>query len=309
LRNIHWRSRLSDLLLITGALLLLWVALVSVKPVLASRQFDDENYLVSALEVSLPLPQTPSIQNSEIGTSDEILPLTYTQDPPTSDPRIPSIQNSEIGTLDELLPLTYTQDPPTSAPRIPSIPNSETGTYDVFFPMTYKQDPPTPTPAPSAGPVIRVVIPSINIDRAVVPLKQDVDSSGQIQYDTDSLFANNNRLDLVGQVVTSVNPGDGSNIILVGHNYNQGWNAWAGVFLNLKKLRAGDKIFLYTENGSKFRYRVQEIVEVPWVNMDASELEKHRSLLWPTADERVTLVTCGGANIGIWSARIYVVAK
>jgi len=279
LRNIHWRSRLSDLLLITGALLLLWVALVSVKPVLASRQFDDENYLVSALEVSLPLPQTPSIQNSEIGT------------------------------LDEILPLTYTQDPPTSAPRIPSIPSSETGTYDVFFPLTYKQDPPTPTPAPSAGPVIRVVIPSINIDRAVVPLKQDVDSSGQIQYDTDSLFANNNRLDLVGQVVTSVNPGDGSNIILVGHNYNQGWNAWAGVFLNLKNLRAGDKIFLYTENGSKFRYRVQEIVEVPWVNMDASELEKHRSLLWPTADERVTLVTCGGANIGIWSARIYVVAK
>ena len=265
--------------MITGGLLLLWAALVSVKPVLASRQFDDENYLVSALEVSLPLPQTPSIQNSEIGT------------------------------LDEILPLTYTQDPPTSAPRIPSKPNSETGTYDVFFPLTYKQDPPTPTPAPSAGPVIRVVIPSINIDRAVVPLKQDVDSSGQIQYDTDSLFANNNRLDLVGQVVTSVNPGDGSNIILVGHNYNQGWNAWGGVFLNLKKLRAGDKIFLYTENGSKFRYTVQEVVEVPWVNMDASELEKHRSLLWPTADERVTLVTCGGANIGIWSARIYVVAK
>jgi LPXTG-site transpeptidase (sortase) family protein len=283
LRNIHWRSGLSDLLLITGALLLLWVALVSVKPVLASRQFDDENYLVSALEVSLPLPQTPSIQNSEIGT------------------------------LDEILPLTYTQDPPTSAPRIAPIPNYETSTYDVFFPLTYKQDPPTPTPtptpAPSAGPVIRLVIPSINIDRAVVPLKQDVDSSGQIQYDTDSLFANNNRLDLVGQVVTSVNPGDGSNIILVGHNYNQGWNAWAGVFLNLKKLRPGDKIFLYTENGSKFRYRVQEIVEVPWVNMDASELEKHRSLLWPTADERVTLVTCGGANIGIWSARIYVVAE
>jgi len=194
-------------------------------------------------------------------------------------------------------------------PAMPPTPNPETGTFDVFVPLTYKQDPPAPTPVPSAGPVVRVVIPSINIDRAVVRVEQYMDGSGQMQWNTDSLFANNNRLDLVGQLVTSVNPGDGSNIVLIGHNYNLGWNAWGAVFLNLKKLQPGDQILLYTENGDEYSYTIQEVVEVPWVYMDASELDRHRSLLWPTPDERVTLVTCGGANIGIWSARIYVVAK
>jgi len=99
------------------------------------------------------------------------------------------------------------------------------------------------------------------------------------------------------------------NFILVGHNYNQGWNAWGGVFLNIKNLQPGDKIFLYTENGDKYRYKVKEVEEVPWVYMDASEMERHRGFLWPTPEEQVTLVTCGGANIGIWSARIYVIAK
>jgi LPXTG-site transpeptidase (sortase) family protein len=238
---------LSDLLLITGALLLLWVVLVSVRPVLASRELHDETYLVSSVDFHLPLP------------------------------------------------------------AMPPIPNPETGTFDLYVPLTYKQDP--PAPVPSAGPVVRVVIPSINIDRAVVRVEQYMDGNGQMQWDADSLFANNNRLDLVGQLATSVNPGDGSNIVLIGHNYNLGWNAWGAVFLHLKKLQPGDQILLYAENGGEFSYTVQEVVEVPWVYMDSTELDRHRSLLWPTPDERVTLVTCGGANIGIWSARVYVVAK
>jgi hypothetical protein len=263
---------LSDLLLLTGAFLLLWVALVSVKLVLASKQPDDETYLVSSVEVNLPLPDLPSIPKAEIH----------------------SVSSVEA----ELM-----------QPVIPRRPQPESGTFDIFVPLTYKQDPPAPTPVPSAGPVIRIVIPSINIDRAVVPVEQYMDGNGQMQWDANSLFANNNRLDLVGQLTTSVNPGDGSNIVLIGHNYNLGWNAWGAVFLHLKKLQPGDQILLYTENGGEYSYTVQEVLEVPWVYMDATELDRHRSLLWPTPDERVTLVTCGGANIGIWSVRIYVVAK
>jgi sortase (surface protein transpeptidase) len=112
----------------------------------------------------------------------------------------------------------------------------------------------------------------------------------------------------VGQVITSVNPGDGSNIVLVGHNYNRGWYAWEGVFVNLKKLRPGDKIVLFTEDGSKHSYSVKKVVEVPWVYKTASELDKHLRYLGPTRDERVTLVTCGGA-FGVWAARIYVITK
>jgi len=142
----------------------------------------------------------------------------------------------------------------------------------------------------------------------VVPLKQYRDKSGQIQYDTDSLFATSNRLDLVGQVITSTNPGDGSNIVLVGHNYNRGWYAWEGVFVNLKKLKPGDKIVLHAKDGSKHQYNVTKVLQVPWTYKTAAELEKHLKYLGPKSEERVTLVTCGGA-FGVWSARIYVIAK
>ncbi|MGB2963499.1 MAG: class F sortase [Anaerolineales bacterium] len=256
MRKIDWHRLLNDFMVVTGALLLLWAALVSVKPALASRQLGEENYLVSSLDVNLPLPHLSSIRNSETSADDVFFPLVYK-------PYTPA---------------------PTPTPT------------------------PTPTPIPSAGPVIRLVIPSIDVDRAVVPLKQYRDNSGQIQYNTSSLFANSNRLDLVGQVITSVNPGDGSNTVLVGHNYNRGWYAWEGVFVNLKNLKPGAKIVLYTEDGSKHRYYVTKVVQVPWVQKTTSELDKHLKYLGPTRDERVTLVTCGGP-FGVWSARIYVIAK
>ena len=254
MQKIQGRQRLSDILLIAGGLLLLWAILASLKPILAPRQLDNDNYLISALEISLPLPQKSSILNTD------------------------SVKE------------------------------------DVFYPLLYKTPTPTPTPiptptqVPSAGPVIRVKIPSININRAVVPLKQYRDNSGQIQYDTDSLFATNNRLDLVGQVITSTNPGDGSNIVLVGHNFNRGWYAWEGVFVNLKKLKSGDKIVLHAQDGSKHKYFVKKVLQVPWTYKNSAELEKHLKYLGPKSEERVTLVTCGGA-FGVWSARIYVIAK
>ena len=96
--------------------------------------------------------------------------------------------------------------------------------------------------------------------------------------------------------------------MLVGHNFNRGWYAWEGVFVNLGKLKTGDKIVLYTESGGKFVYYVKKVVEVPYIYKTAGELNRHLNYLGPSQDERVTLVTCGG-TFGIWSARIYVVAK
>jgi LPXTG-site transpeptidase (sortase) family protein len=247
---------LSDLLILAGGLALLWALLTSIKPILASNQLDNGNYLISGLEISLPLPDPATILNSEPITDDVFYPLLYKTGTPTPMPT------------------------PT----------------------------PAPTPVPSAGPVVRLVIPKIQVNRAVVPLRQYQDSSGNIQYDTNKLFATNNRLDLVGQVITSTNPGDGSNTVLVGHNYNRGWYAWEGVFVNLKKLKPGDKIVLHTKDGSKHTYHVTKIVEVPWYSKNSAEINKHLKYLGPKPQERVTLVTCGGA-FGVWSARVYVIAK
>ena len=209
--------------------------------------------------------------------------------------------------------LLFPQSVELPLPRIASIRSTAQPTGDLFYSLVNNPYTPTPTPSPTptpipSGPVIRLVIPAINVDRAVVPLRQYRDGNGNIQYDTNSLFATSSRLDLVGQTVTSQNPGGGSNIVLVGHNYNMGWYAWEGVFVNLKKLKEGDKITLYTKNGGKFTYKVKKVVQVPYLVQSAEELNKHLRYLGPTQDERVTLVTCGGA-FGSWTARVYVVAK
>lgn len=192
------------------------------------------------------------------------------------------------------LPLPTLTATPTPAPTQEPTPVPPTAT-------------PTPTPVPPAGPVTRLVIPRLQVNRGVIPVGL-YRKGGQLQWNTDSLFANGNRNDLVGQLVTSVNPGDGGNIVLVGHNYNQGWNAWGGVFVNLKNMRPGDKITLYTKDGGEHTYVVQRVKKVPWQQKNANEIEKHQQYMWPTENEQLTLVTCGGANIFSWTARIYVVA-
>jgi sortase (surface protein transpeptidase) len=133
------------------------------------------------------------------------------------------------------------------------------------------------------------------------------DKRGELQWDTDSLFANRKRDDLVGQVAVSLNPGEGGNIILVGHNTNVGID-WAGVFYNLASLQPGTEIILSTEDGGEYHYIVQLVKKVPWKRQSEAELLKHQRFLFPTESEQLTLVTCGGVFTTQYSARIYVVA-
>jgi LPXTG-site transpeptidase (sortase) family protein len=135
-----------------------------------------------------------------------------------------------------------------------------------------------------------------------------IGSGVNLQWGTYALLANKNRRDLVGQLPTSVNPGDGSNIVLVGHNYNRGDSNWYGVFINLKALTPGDRITVYTQNDREFHYTVQEVRQVPWSQEEGGGLGEHQEYLWPTPHEQLTLVTCGGVNLLRWSDRIYVVA-
>jgi sortase (surface protein transpeptidase) len=133
-------------------------------------------------------------------------------------------------------------------------------------------------------------------------------SNGGMDWDTDKLFATQNRTDLVGQPIISTNPGEGGNVILVGHNYDNGVFQWEGVFVRIKDLRPGDEIQIYTADGALHRYQVKQVRKVPWSSGSADELAKHLKFLGPQPSETLTLVTCNGATIGIWNSRIYVQA-
>jgi hypothetical protein len=155
----------------------------------------------------------------------------------------------------------------------------------------------------TGSPVIRVVIPHIAVDQSVIPVGLRRDAKSGIVWDSDVLFSTDNRRDLVGQLIISVNPGEGGNIILIGHNYNGELYNWEGVFLHLGDLQPGNQIVLYTRDGGKYVYAVQKLEKVP-----SNALTTHEKNLWPTPFEQLTLVTCGGPNYGRWSIRVYAFA-
>jgi hypothetical protein len=159
-----------------------------------------------------------------------------------------------------------------------------------------------------SNPIVHIEIPALKVKRAVVTVGLKPDGSGGMGWDTDAIFATNNRPDLVGHLVGSGYPGQGGNIILIVHNYNQVDYGWEGVFVNVKGLQQGDRIVIRGQDGREYAYLVQLVKKVPWRSKNGKELEKHLNYLGPSPEERLTLVTCGGANIWPFPARLYVVA-
>jgi LPXTG-site transpeptidase (sortase) family protein len=147
------------------------------------------------------------------------------------------------------------------------------------------------------------------VDRVVVDIGLIPGKNGGMQWDSDSLFATSSRQDLVGHLDGSALPGESSNIVLVGHNYDWGIFQWNGVFYNVKRLKPGDKIILFSQGGQRRVYRVERVKEIPFNNNgNDEELFKHFKHMGPTESERLTLVSCGGANLWKWNKRVYVIA-
>jgi LPXTG-site transpeptidase (sortase) family protein len=174
---------------------------------------------------------------------------------------------------------------------------------------------PTPTPIPTAAPAptraslpapVQIRIPAIGVNRSIVPLSRSVDKrTGALIWDTRRLFRSG-RSDLVGHLEGSAYPGEQGNMILVGHNYGYGYN---GVFVRLGSLKAGHKVIVVDKAGQTFTYQVTKVQRLKWRDKDFAELTQHLSFLAPGGPERVTLVSCAGADVEPFPERIYVVAE
>jgi LPXTG-site transpeptidase (sortase) family protein len=129
-------------------------------------------------------------------------------------------------------------------------------------------------------------------------------STGAWGWDVERLFRSG-RKDLVGHWEGSSYPGQTGNMILVGHNYGYGYN---GVFVSLGRLKAGNKIYVTDKAGKTFTYVVRSIHRVKWRKKSLGELTRHLSYLATSGAERLTLVSCAGADFEPFPERIYVVA-
>ncbi len=167
---------------------------------------------------------------------------------------------------------------------------------------------PTPTPIPSPTPPpapVQIRIPALRITRSIVKLPRVRDrSTGAWTWNTKALFRAG-RPDLVGHWQGSANPGEEGNMILVGHNYGYGYN---GVFVRLGSLKAGQKVYIVNQAGQTFIYQVTTVKRLKWRRKSLAELTQHLAFLSPGGPERVTLVSCAGADFEPFPERVYVVA-
>jgi LPXTG-site transpeptidase (sortase) family protein len=308
-----WRLLFGNFLMIAGLVFLTSVALARIKIFLAADLQTKRTFLIANSTPTLVLPTMPVTIPEKISAVEA--PVQKIENPLITEPMPPYPPvNFETNPSDSQNLSTDNNDNYQIETRgNPSI---------AYLPLILaqniedEQQPPADSegslngqnPRIGSGPIVRLVIPSLNIDRAVIEVGLKKTNGNQLTWNTDMLFSTNNRSDLVGQASTSVNPGDGGNIILIGHNYNNGWYSPEGVFVNIHQLKQGSKILVYTRDGGEYQYEVKLVKQVPWREQNGNELEKHHKYLWPTENEQLTLVTCGGANFGIWSARVYVVA-
>jgi hypothetical protein len=183
---------------------------------------------------------------------------------------------------------------------VPSSPSRSTATPALSPSPTLR-----PTPAQAAPPV-KIRIPRLNVTRSIVPLPRTRDRrTGAATWDTARLFRSG-RQDLVGHAEGSANPGEQGNMILVGHNYGYGYT---GAFVALGRLRPGNQVQVVNQDGQAFAYRITTVKRVAWRLKSFGELTQHLNYLAIGGPERLTLVSCSGAELEPFPERIYVVAE
>ncbi len=141
--------------------------------------------------------------------------------------------------------------------------------------------PPTPVPAspePAApSQPVRLVIPAIGLDMA--PVAVGLDEQGVPVVPKHD----------VGWYDRSATPGQNSNVVFWGHVLR--WQDSPDVpapFARVHELQPGAELILVTADGRQRNYRVSEQIQVRPDQVEYID---------PTPSERVTLVSCIGANV------------
>jgi sortase A len=129
----------------------------------------------------------------------------------------------------------------------------------------------------------RIVAQAINLDAPVAEMGwQTKEQWGQVvsEWDVPDNEAAWHR--------NSAVPGEGSNVVISGHNNSLGGR----VFASLEELTVGDQITLWNGNGVSFVYQVREkkLIRALGASKEAQELLQ--LVVEPTSDEQLTLITC-----------------
>ncbi len=149
--------------------------------------------------------------------------------------------------------------------------------------LSEENAPPTPKPEPKPNPEsnpdvpVRVMLPSVGIDAEPISVGLDEQRVPIVpKHD-------------VGWYNLSARPGEGENVVFWGHVLR--WKDSPDIpapFANLKNAQIGDKVVVYTADGTEHAYAVTQQV---WATPDQVQY------ILPVGSERVTLVSCIGDKV------------
>lgn len=272
---------LSQAMLVLGILLILAGMVWGIQTRLNAPPepiFSDAGAVVLAVTAPLPVATNPPLEPSPTIPPPLATP-SPTEPPKATESTSASPSDSSVTPTAGLLTSTPTPSPP---------------------PPTATPTPiPSPTPLPMADtPPSRIVAPAIDLDAKIVPMGWDIITrNGTIEsrWVVPAKAA--------GWHLNSALPGHGENVVLSGHHNIEG-----KVFRYLIDLEPGDDITLYAGEYA-YTYKVTEKYILKEAGMPLRVRQKNAQWIMPTADERLTLVTCWPYDWPGNSHRLIIVAK
>lgn len=234
-------------------------------------------YIDSALRTH-QIPVAPQLAAAQPdSTAAPLLPFTNGDEPAMVVTATPSASPTPFTPTP--LPL-----PPTPLPAEQSSPPpTPTALPPTPTPLPVERSSPTPTPLFSGTAPTRLRIPALRLDAPVIATEvETVDVNGQLQaiWKVPDYKA-------AGWHNTSALLHAGGNTVLNGHNTTKG-----EVFRDLYKLNPGALILVDGENGETYAYTVREMYILPEAGQPLEVRLRNAQYIQPTADERLTLVTC-----------------
>lgn len=143
----------------------------------------------------------------------------------------------------------------------------------------------------------RIVIPALGVDAEVVPVRPDMQRVDGVERPVWGIPPAHQ----AGWHEGSAPLGQRGNTVINGHNWPQ-----QAVFRDLYRIEPGDVITLYS-GSMAFVYQVAEVLLLPEANQPLAVRQENARYIAPTADERITLVTCH--PYGSLAYRLIVIAR
>lgn len=189
---------------------------------------------------------------------------------------------------------TATPEPsPTAVPSLsPTLAPTVTTVAPTATPIPL---PPTPTPVPDLGIIpVRLRIPAIGVDATVEHVGKTPDGAMDVPKSVWD----------VAWYAPGTKPGNPGNAVIDGHL--DGYNIPAAVFINLRGLQPGNKIYVSDSSGKELTFEVYDSQVYPY---NAAPLDK---IFGKANEPHLNLITCNGnwdVNQQNYNQRLIVFAK